>query len=867
MRFQIPSLPQIAAKTSFRAAALLLVLGAAFYLRMYPAWVFPKDLAAKKADVIAAARMKGFFKEQIQSSRPDWSKAALDLAVASHIRQALTLRRGAIRGTLDAARREAENLPSTRAITRYLLESDPYYYLNLTQKILSHGLGSLRFSGRLYFNPLMNAPEGFWYPFDAHPVVGALWARFLRVWNPALPLEDAVRWIPILLTFAVGGVFWVLATRIFRAGYWPAVGGLWVLLASPIYLKRSLLGWYDTDPYNLLFVLILFGCLVQVVSAAPNRRWLWAAGAGLSGGLFSLFWRGWFFPFLALTVLTILIPQAGAFLAGRASLPNRIRPCLNALLFAFAIILAALLFVGGVWKPAGLLQEGAEFRIFVKGFFAPGIPLRPDVMVTVGELKSADFHKLSGLLGGILLIPLSLTGWVAAFFLNRRTSAAARPRRIFAGGFLLLITSLLLAAKMERFVLFAVPFVSLGITLLFCRLPGLFRRSLRFLLIPEAHPKVESVPAWLTAALALTISFQLTANADQGIRKFYPIFNPAWESALLRLKSHTPPESIIATWWPPGHFITAVANRRVLWDGATQDEPKSYWVAALLLEENEAKASAILRMLTVSGTRAEDFLKARGWSSAQSIPWILTALGQTREAVSQDASARFGSQNAEELLNLLFPKTAPPVYVLLYSELIEQALGVEFIGGWNFERAEALAKWNVSNPGKIRPDLLRRGRKEYVQLLWLLAQKPSPALEQGQIIAQSGKILKYSNGVRLNTQTGETWIESKAYGSGIPVSTYRVREGSLVETPFKNRSLEASVYFLPSEYSAAKSSKNPFDAYARSVLLSDRLAKSLMMKLYFFNAAGMRAFEPFGAAEIAMPPTRIRLYRWAPKEK
>ena len=37
-----------------------------------------------------------------------------------------------------------------------------------------------------------------------------------------------------------------------------------------------------------------------------------------------------------------------------------------------------------------------------------------------------------------------------------------------------------------------------------------------------------------------------------------------------------PENSIITTWWPPGHFIKSMAQRRVTFDGATINFPQAY---------------------------------------------------------------------------------------------------------------------------------------------------------------------------------------------------------------------------------------------------------------------------------------------------
>ena len=60
-----------------------------------------------------------------------------------------------------------------------------------------------------------------------------------------------------------------------------------------------------------------------------------------------------------------------------------------------------------------------------------------------------------------------------------------------------------------------------------------------------------------------------------------------------------PLDAIINTWWCPGHYITAVAKRRVTIDGATQHEPQTYWMANILLSDDENTAIGLFACLTL----------------------------------------------------------------------------------------------------------------------------------------------------------------------------------------------------------------------------------------------------------------------------
>ena len=48
------------------------------------------------------------------------------------------------------------------------------------------------------------------------------------------------------------------------------------------------------------------------------------------------------------------------------------------------------------------------------------------------------------------------------------------------------------------------------------------------------------------------------------------ILSPGWFDALTWIEQNTAPCAVVATYWDPGHFITAIAQRAVVFDGASQ---------------------------------------------------------------------------------------------------------------------------------------------------------------------------------------------------------------------------------------------------------------------------------------------------------
>jgi len=65
----------------------------------------------------------------------------------------------------------------------------------------------------------------------------------------------------------------------------------------------------------------------------------------------------------------------------------------------------------------------------------------------------------------------------------------------------------------------------------------------------------------LTILIAADLGFQLGKGVG-------PDINSNWDNAWTFLRTQTPEDSLIGTWWDPGHMITGLAERRVIGDGA-----------------------------------------------------------------------------------------------------------------------------------------------------------------------------------------------------------------------------------------------------------------------------------------------------------
>jgi dolichyl-diphosphooligosaccharide--protein glycosyltransferase len=110
-------------------------------------------------------------------------------------------------------------------------------------------------------------------------------------------------------------------------------------------------------------------------------------------------------------------------------------------------------------------------------------------------------------------------------------------------------------------------------------------------------------------AFAMLFMFSMVTAESQIVSKYStPVLSNNWWEALNWIKNNTEKCAVIATYWDPGHFITAIAERPVVFDGASQNElitveingtnvttARIQDIATTLYTDNETRALEILK--------------------------------------------------------------------------------------------------------------------------------------------------------------------------------------------------------------------------------------------------------------------------------
>ncbi len=131
-----------------------------------------------------------------------------------------------------------------------------------------------------------------------------------------------------------------------------------------------------------------------------------------------------------------------------------------------------------------------------------------------------------------------------------------------------------------------------------------------------SRKKIMVLPFWIVVILYVYVFYIQPAFITSTMGT---VLDKNWWDALNWIKNNTEECTVVATYWDPGHFITGIANRPVVFDGATQNallyldkngnpvrEDENYTtvrarikdIATTLFTDNESLAIEILRHYT-----------------------------------------------------------------------------------------------------------------------------------------------------------------------------------------------------------------------------------------------------------------------------
>jgi dolichyl-diphosphooligosaccharide---protein glycosyltransferase len=524
----------------------------------------------------------------------------------------------------------------------YLNEFDPYFDYRATKYIVDNGLEAY-----LKWHDFMSwYPEGRDIPATSQSGLHIIAAYLYQIFGGGMSLLDFTILLPAVLGSLTTIVIFGLVRNIggTTAGLFSAL----LFAFTPAIISRGNLGWFKSEPLGLfLGLLSIYLFLSAMKSHQVKLTIIKAAGAGILLGLANASWGGIQYFSIPVSLFFICLP----FFQREGKIPVyvAITFTIAALLSAGAFPRPGISFVFGL--PGIALIGGTIFLIIgyflnrisrqdrqvrnLLFLLAAFIAIAAGVLIT-GSYYSSSFRYLNAI-NPFLSAVNPLTESVAEHFTPTLVDYFTQYSILlmFAGfgawiafktrnmmyifALIIGLTGLYVSATFARLLVYA----SIGIIILAGI--GLYHTTLSVLehrgstatarseSIPrgsKARKKFESmkvksnkslfVKVGYVAAITLLLTIPMVyppnsnwlsladiptsiANGGTG----YRVTTTDWIDTLEWIDKNTPKDSVIASWWDYGYWITTLGNRTSLADNATINQTRIAALAKMFIDDPE----------------------------------------------------------------------------------------------------------------------------------------------------------------------------------------------------------------------------------------------------------------------------------------
>ncbi len=523
-----------------------------------------------------------------------------------------------------------------------LNEFDPYFDYRATKYIIDNG-----FEAYLNWHDYQSwYPEGRFVPTTSQVALHLIAATMYKIFGFGSSLLDFVIMFPVIIGSLTTIVIFALVRNL--SGTTAGMFASLLFAFMPAIIQRGNLGWFKSEPLGLFLALLsVYLFLSSIKSRNIKRTILTAAGGGLILGLANSSWGGiqyfsiplgiFFFllPFLrkdsiflygiiSFTLITLI--TAGAFprpgisfvigLPGIALIVGMIFAIVGTIIrtksshakvnrnliaaLGIFVLLTVSIFLVGAYQPSSF-----RYLVAINPFLSSHNPLVESVAEHSTPTVIDYFTDYS-----ILLIFAGFGVWVS---FSKRTDMT-----IFA--LIIGLTGLYVSATFARLMVYSsiaiVILASIGLyeltrSILQNRIENQnkikereFRKNIKEgKILPDVKPLVKisfvvmvvfliSIPLIDYNGLIYPKNFNWISSADippsivNGATGFRMQVED-WVDAVDWIANNTPKDSVIASWWDYGYWITTLGNKTTLADNATINQTRIQTIAKMLMSEPE----------------------------------------------------------------------------------------------------------------------------------------------------------------------------------------------------------------------------------------------------------------------------------------
>lgn len=514
-----------------------------------------------------------------------------------------------------------------------LVNGDGYYYLRLARD-LSEGQYDETDDRRWYPDSL---------PRPSPPPLLSVTTNLLHK-----IFKTSLDWIAILLPVLFAPLLALPVyglARIAGGGRIMALTAGLMCVVSEYYVGRTRIGWFDTDCLIVTLTAAICYFSWRFASGTSLRRYLHAAAALLGFGVF-LWW--WDTAPEAVTGICIAM-----FLVTVVFFYRPVRR--EGYIFAGAVAGAVFLFLAwrGFDAPFAIIRNLLGRLLFVAGGESGPFP---STIGDVRELRVLGFAQMAKLTSGhAAIFVLTVAGFIWLLVnLKKRALLLA----------VLTLLAVLPVRFGNRFLIFQVPIVSLGLGFLVERLWHLRNRW-----------KPAGIAALLAALLPPAVCFGYC------VPKFYRSHMARSMNAIQAVLNEVPAGAVMWTNWWHGYPVQYYTRHATITDGGALQGRRLVYQNLPLACSNARMAANFMQFWIGRGSagmeRLYDAMKGDHAVALKFLKFVCAAgpdaartkIGEILSAGGLPRSADL--QSVDDWVHFFFPKNVPPIYLLLTQDLTE----------------------------------------------------------------------------------------------------------------------------------------------------------------------------------------------------
>lgn len=632
----------------------------------------------------------------------------------------------------------------------YLGDFDSYHWLRMAQNYLDTGTTCDKFTNGECVDTFTHAPVGRRnrYYRSLHIAAIVLVHRCITFFHHGYPLSSSAFFVPVIIgalavipAYAIGCTF---------SGELSGFAAAVLIGVSPIFLERTM--GSDDDVWNIALPLFIVWAIVKALN---GKRWqlqcFHAVTAAVLLGLQALTWDGW--PFIYLVVIAGLVALM-CLKTVRAFRRSSVQKVWNQSDLRRCALVTVTFYLTTALCTEILARSSSyalPFKIAMQlrprniGSTVPQIgpvSLWPNVFTTVGEIAPMTVHQIASIAGGRLLLfggclglllsllPKSRLGalhravlvvGIVCFFLlvaasNNLTSPVAMglcvvpllmaflvratdssDDNIFRSGSLFAVVWFLaglhLSFSGNRFIMLLVPPCAFGVGILLARLHS-WISSLAKPLFPHHMRIVE----WIVFGELLLILILPVQRGYSAAQHYVPSMNTAWWKSFSAIRTKSPVNSIVYTWWDYGYWAKFEAQRPVAADGGSLQTHIPYWLGMALMSPDEKESIGALRMLSCGSDAfpepegrqgALGKLMSGGLAEYDAADILHHILPLTQEEARRYLEQRGITGAKQETVLDSTHCDPPPSYLVLSTQMDADSVmnALSYIGEWDVRRA------------------------------------------------------------------------------------------------------------------------------------------------------------------------------------